>query len=174
MTGHSTTNHHQLWTEAEGKEKRSQRPRIMLRINCSLLKVWLPPNFPNQNSLSGLPVGRMQLPRCTPSKTFSDGTWILNRDSSSSTTALPSCSYPTDLGSVGLMSRFLAVLTEEQLSASTTKIWRVRFFRYSFCFTSLICLKVKEKRREYSFLTRLEKDPKIWIQEVQGTCSLAL
>lgn len=97
MTGHSTTNHHQLWSKAEGKKKRSHRPRIILRINCFLVSIWLPPDFPNQKSLSGLPVGRMQLPRHTHSKTFSGGTLILNRDSSSSSTALPLHPYLTDL-----------------------------------------------------------------------------
>lgn len=70
-----------------------------------------------------------------------------------------------------LMSRFFALLTEEQLSSSSTKIWRVRFFRYSFCFTSLICLKVKEKGKRYNFPTKFEKDPKIWMGHPPWHCN---
>lgn len=32
----------------------------------------------------------------------------------------------------------------------------------------------RKERGEYNFLSKLKKDPKVWIQEMQETCSLAL
>lgn len=155
---HSATNSHEFWSEAKGKEKRSQRRRIILRMKCCLVRVWLPPHFSNQSSPSGLPVGRMWIPDAHLLNLFS---WDLNlKLEYQQSPAFPPL-FQRPLCSLDLMSRFLALLTEEQLSSSSTMIWRVTFFRYSFCFTSLICLKVKEKGKGCNFPNKFEKDPKI-------------
>lgn len=117
------------------------------------------PSFPKPK-LKPIPVGRLQLPRGTPSKTFSWGLNFKQRwRQQPHSPAFPALPHRPPR-SIGLKSRFSVLLTEEQLSASSTKIWSDRFFGYSFCFTSLICLEVKEKGRGYNFLTKLEKAPK--------------